>query len=215
MSKSNFKLQVFGLFSRFVGTLIIKISSSEEPANSRSIHRVRNGGKLVIFFHPSPRSITGRCRSLSWKPAKARWKYQNGAERAEQIFLAHAQQNAPLLGRWQGNTHTQMSSFSVACRGHTARHCTKASRGLVDMKPRKQIIFNTRFERKIKLVRLKSKDAPENRLRGHQQREVNYKGSEKDEEVSRVLSGFSLTLRPRKIQTFFNNRRLILASVYN
>ena len=92
-----------------------------------------------------------------------------------------------------------MSSFSVACRGHTARHCTKASRGLVDMKPRKQIIFNTRFER----------------LRGHQQREVNYKGSEKDEEVSRVLSGFSLTLRPRKIQTFFNNRRLILASVYN
>ena len=103
-----------------------------------------------------------------------------------------------------------MSSFSVACRGHTARHCTKASRG-----PRKQIIFNTRFERKIKLVRLKSKDAPENRLRGHQQREVNYKGSEKDEEVSRVLSGFSLTLRPRKIQTFFNNRRLILASVYN
>ena len=25
------------------------------------------------------------------------WKYQNGAEHAEQIFLAHAQQNAPLL----------------------------------------------------------------------------------------------------------------------
>ena len=145
MSKSNLKLQVFGLFSRFVGTLIIKISSSGEPANSRSIHRVRNGGKLVILFHPSPKNITERCRSLSWKPAKARWKYQNGAERAEQIFLAHAQQNAPLLGRWQGNTHTQMSSFSVACRGHTARHCTKASRGLVDMKPRKQIIFNTRF----------------------------------------------------------------------
>ena len=53
---------------------------------------------------------------------------------------------------------------------------------------------------------------PEKR-RGHQQREANYKGSEKDEEVSRVLSGFSLTQSPRKIQTFFNNRRLILASV--
>ena len=97
VSKSNLKLQVFGLFSRFVRTLIIKISSSEEPANSTSIHRVRNGGKLVILFHPFPKSITERCRSLSWKPAKARWKYQNGAERAEQIFLAHAQQNAPLL----------------------------------------------------------------------------------------------------------------------
>ena len=47
--------------------------------------------------------------------------------------------------------------------------------------------------------------APENRLkRGHQQREANHKGSEKEEEVSRVLSGFSLTLRPRKIQNFFS-----------
>ena len=62
----------------------------------------------------------------------------------------------------------------------------------------------------------KYKDAPVNRLRrGHQQREANYKRSEKYEEVSRVLSGFSLTLRPRKIQTLFINRRLILASVYN
>ena len=39
--------------------------------------------------------------------------------------------------------------------------------------------------------------------RGHQQTEANYKGSEKEEEVGRVLSGFSLTLRPRKIPTFF------------
>ena len=51
--------------------------------------------------------------------------------------------------------------------------------------------------------------------RGHQQREANYKGFEKNEVVRRVLSGFSLTLRPRKIQTFFNNRCLIPASVYN
>ena len=70
VSKSNLKLQVFGLFSRFVRTLIIKISSSEEPANSTSIHRVRNGGKLVILFHPSPKNITKRCRSPSWKPAE-------------------------------------------------------------------------------------------------------------------------------------------------
>ena len=60
------------------------------------------------------------------------------------------------------------------------------------------------------------KGSPENRpRRGHQQREANYKGSDKEEEVSRVLSGFSLTLRSKKIQTFFNNSRLILASVYN
>ena len=49
----------------------------------------------------------------------------------------------------------------------------------------------------------------------HQQREANHKGFVKEEEVSRVLSGFSLALRPRKIQTFFPNLRLILASVYN
>ena len=58
--------------------------------------------------------------------------------------------------------------------------------------------------------------APENRLkRGHQRREANHKGSTKEEEVSRVLSGFSLTLRSRKIQTFFPILRLILALVYN
>ena len=53
--------------------------------------------------------------------------------------------------------------------------------------------------------------------RGHQQREANYKGSEKEEGVSCVLSGFSLSPRPRKIQTFFffTNRRLILAWVFN
>ena len=57
VSKSNLKLQVFGLFSRFVCTLTIKISSSEEPASSTSIHRVRNGDKLVILFHPSPKIL--------------------------------------------------------------------------------------------------------------------------------------------------------------
>ena len=42
--------------------------------------------------------------------------------------------------------------------------------------------------------------APENRLkRGHQQREANYKGSEKEEEVRAVLSGFPRMLRPRNI----------------
>ena len=83
-SKSNLKLQVFGLFSCFVRTLIIKISSSEGPANTTSIHRVRNIRILVIFFHPSPKSTLKKCRSPSWKPAEARWKFRNGAERADQ-----------------------------------------------------------------------------------------------------------------------------------
>ena len=40
--------------------------------------------------------------------------------------------------------------------------------------------------------------------RGLQQREANCKGSAKEEEVSRVLSGFSLTLRLRKkFELFF------------
>ena len=56
-------------------------------------------------------------------------------------------------------------------------------------------------------ARRKYKDAPENRLRrGHQQRETNYKRSEKEEEVIRVLSEFS----PEKFKYFLNNRRLIL-----
>ena len=47
-------------------------------------------------------------------------------------------------------------------------------------------------------------------------KEPNCKGSAKEEEVSRVLSGFSLTLRLRKkFKLFFTNRRLILASVFN
>ena len=52
VSKSNLKLQAFGLFSRFVRILIMTISSSEEPANSTSIHRVRYNGKIVIPCHP-------------------------------------------------------------------------------------------------------------------------------------------------------------------
>ena len=72
VSKSNLKLQVFGLFSRFFRTLIIKISSSEEPSNSTSIHRVMNGGKFVILFYPSPKKYDKGCRSPSWKPAEAR-----------------------------------------------------------------------------------------------------------------------------------------------
>ena len=76
VSKSNLKLQVFGLFSRLVRTLIIKKSSSEEPANSTSIHRVRNGGNIVLLFHPSPKNIAKRSRSPSWKPGEERSKYQ-------------------------------------------------------------------------------------------------------------------------------------------
>ena len=42
-----------------------------------------------------------------------------------------------------------MSSFSAAYRGHTVRYHMRALGGLADVKPRKQIICNTRFERKI------------------------------------------------------------------
>ena len=60
-------------------------------------------------------------------------------------------------------------------------------------------------------VRRKCKGLKNRLKRGHQQREANYKESEKG--VSRVISGVSLTLRPKKTKIFFNNRRLILASV--
>ena len=44
-----------------------------------------------------------------------------------------------------------MPSFSAADRGHTAGHYTRASRGLMDMKPRKKILCNPCFEKEIKL----------------------------------------------------------------
>ena len=78
VSKSNLKLQVFGLFSRFVRTLTIKISSSEEPASSTNIHRVRNGDKLVILFHPLPKNITKSCRSPRRALKISKWRRMRG-----------------------------------------------------------------------------------------------------------------------------------------
>ena len=57
-SKSNLKLKVFRFFSRFLPSSIIKTSLSEEPANTMSIHRVGNVGKLVILFHPCQKNVT-------------------------------------------------------------------------------------------------------------------------------------------------------------
>ena len=52
------------------------------------------------------------------------------------------------------------------------------------------------------------------RKRGHQQREANYKESEKRGEVSRVLYRFfSYAKAQKNSKLFFNNRRLILPSV--
>ena len=46
---------------------------------------------------------------------------------------------------------------------------------------------------------------PENRLkRGHQQREAIHKGSEKEEEVSRVLSGFFSYVKSQKNSNLFS-----------
>ena len=41
LREPNLKLQVEGLFSRFVRALSSKVSSSEEPANTMSIYRVK------------------------------------------------------------------------------------------------------------------------------------------------------------------------------
>ena len=55
----------------------------------------------------------------------------------------------------------------------------------------------------------------ENRLkRVLQQIEANYKGSMEEEEPSRVLSGLSLTLRLRKIQTLFYQKVRIPQVIY-
>ena len=42
----------------------------------------------------------------------------------------------------------------MAYQGYTVGHYARASSGLVDVKPREQIIYISRFEQEIKLVRL-------------------------------------------------------------
>ena len=48
------------------------------------------------------------------------------------------------------------SSVKLLCSvmGHTVRYYKRASSGLVDVKPREQIICNPRFDREIKLARM-------------------------------------------------------------
>ena len=117
VSKSNLKLQVFGLFSRFVRTLIIKISSSEEPANSTSIHRVRNGGKFVNLsysFIPLQKiSQRGVDRSV-----------ENPQKRAENTKMAP---NAPNKFFWRIRNKMPLCSSAAIpgwiCHGEqSARH---------------------------------------------------------------------------------------------
>ena len=63
-----------------------------------------------------------------------------------------------------------------------------------------------KLERKPKWAEYGERNAKENKKRHNTKssRKQTEKGScEKEEEVGRVLSGFSLTLRPGKIQTFF------------
>ena len=70
------------------------------------------------------------------------------------------------------------------------------------LKNRKSVTaMNTKTEKPIeKIAKTAKPKIPMPPSKGvHQQREANHKGFVKDEEVSRVLSGFSLALRPRKI----------------
>ena len=72
ITETNFKLQVFGLYSRFVRNLIIKIFWSNEPANSTSIHRVIMVVNLSYSFIALQKISQKRCWSPSGKPAEAR-----------------------------------------------------------------------------------------------------------------------------------------------
>ena len=68
--KQNLKLQNFSLFPRFVRALSSKVSSSEEPANTMSIYRVRNGDELGMFFHPFSKIMRKSGHSLVENPRK-------------------------------------------------------------------------------------------------------------------------------------------------
>ena len=47
-----------------------------------------------------------------------------------------------------------INHYIMAYQGYTVGHYARASSGLVDVKPREQIIYISRFEQEIKLVRL-------------------------------------------------------------
>ena len=96
-SKSNLKLQVFGLFSCFVRTLIIKISSSEGPANTTSIHRVRILAYLSFSFIPLQKILQKSVDRPVKNPQKRAESITMAPNAPDKILLAHMQQNAFLL----------------------------------------------------------------------------------------------------------------------
>ena len=96
-SKSNLKLQVFGLFSCFVRTLIIKISSSEGPANTTSIHRVRILAYLSFSFIPLQNILQKSVDRPVKNPQKRAESITMAPNAPDKILLAHMQQNASLL----------------------------------------------------------------------------------------------------------------------
>ena len=87
---SNF----FGLYSRFVRIFIIKISSSEEPQTPRVSTELETVVNLSYYFIPLQNIL-----QKGVDPAEVCQKYQNGAERAEQILLARAQLKCPATAR--------------------------------------------------------------------------------------------------------------------
>ena len=106
VSKSNLKLKLSALF-RAVRTLIIKIFSSEEPANYTSIHRVRNARKLSILFYLSSKNITKRWRIR----ASVLKTVMNGAELAKFFYYSCAcAEKMPLCSH-------SLSSFHLWQRG--------------------------------------------------------------------------------------------------
>ena len=95
----NFALYTFGLtrwlyeplWSRSVRTLINQISSSQAPANTTSIHSVRDVCKLVIVFHLSWKNLS---KSVDRPVENARKRAQDCIWRRTGnllIPLAHAQ----------------------------------------------------------------------------------------------------------------------------
>ena len=96
-SKSNLKLQVFGLFSCFVRTLIIKISSSEGPANTTSIHRVRILAYLSFSFIPLQNILQKSVDRPVKNPQKRAESITMAPNAPDKILQAHMQQNASLL----------------------------------------------------------------------------------------------------------------------
>ena len=116
-------------------------SSSRKNLGVRPYHRPYK----VLLSACAANCTTGTILAIAWW----RGEGEGNAQVRLRVYLGYPiMRQETLEDDW--SVHTRVSSFSLAYRGHTARHCHKGFTWGSECE-----ICNPRFEREIKLVRLK------------------------------------------------------------